>query len=55
MNNDGYYDYISKFTLALMVDSGWYRIDDISTYDIVKSDNLILTENSLDKLKSILN
>ena len=31
------------------------NIDDISTYDIVKSDNLILTENSLDKLKSILN
>ena len=31
------------------------NIDDISTYDIIKSDNLILTENSLDKLKSILN
>ena len=31
------------------------NIADISTYDIIKSDNLILTENSLDKLKSILN
>ena len=29
MNDDGYYDYISIFTLALMVDSGWYRIDNI--------------------------
>ncbi len=31
------------------------NIADISTYDIIKSDNLILTENSIDKLKSILN
>ena len=31
------------------------NIADISTYDIIKSDNLILTENSIDKFKSILN
>eukprot|EP01083_Nonionella_stella_P234103 824257_1 len=30
MNNDGYYLYLSKFTMALMKDSGWYRIDDYS-------------------------